>query len=194
MSIKSYEIAKGVERGPQSFFPCMIILQVDAKDVRDKMALLHLVERLRQIQHQVQHIEGIIIATSTESEDDVIAHFCDEHSLHCVRGSEKDILSRYYTTAELFDLEVVVRIQAHCLDMNPELIDHALYCFRREYDTLDYLSNTIGGASSQGMDIEIFRFDALQEAYHHAKLASEREQVTSYITNHPEKFRLGKFS
>ena len=196
---KSFDIAEVPQNGPQAFFPCMIIVQARMgstrlpgkvlKPVLGKPLLSYLVERLRR----VQYIEGIVIATSTNPIDDEIASFCDAHSLHCFRGSEDDVLGRYYAAAEAFDLEVVVRITADCPLIDPKLIDRALFCMRTHYDELDYLSNALERTFPRGMDIEIIRFDALKEAFYHAKEKSEREHVTPFIIKQPGHFKLGNF-
>jgi spore coat polysaccharide biosynthesis protein SpsF len=194
---QSFDIHSEALQGVQAFFPCMIIVQGRMgstrlpgkvmKEVLGKPLLFYLVERLRK----VEHIEGICIATTLNPIDDVIANFCNAESLHCFRGSEEDVLSRYFAAAEAFDVEACVRITADCPLIDPMIISKAIYTFRHHYDELDYLSNTLDRTFPRGMDVEIFRKDALQKTYFHAKSASDKEHVTSYMVKHPHHFRLG---
>jgi spore coat polysaccharide biosynthesis protein SpsF len=194
LKFKSFDIAEIPQDSPQAFFPCMI--SVHAREdsqamqlVSGKPLLSFMIERLRR----VQHIEGIVVTTSINPRDDLIASFCDEHSLHCFRGSEEDLLAREYAAAESFDLEVLVRINCDSPFIDPQLINQALFCMRTHYDELDYLSNTLERSFPQGMDIEIIRFQALKEAFYHAKQPQERASVTSYITKKSGHFKLGNF-
>lgn len=183
----------------QAFHPCMCIVQARMgstrlpgkifKPVLGKPLLTFLVERLRQI----RGIEGIIIATTKNPNDNVIADYCDREGLHCVRGSEEDVLSRYEAACEAFGLEVAIRLTADCPLLDPDLITLGLACFSQQYDSLDYLSNTLVRTYPRGMDFEIVRVDSLKQAYFEAKSAFDKEHVTPYIYNHPEKFRLGNF-
>ncbi len=181
------------------FAPCMIIVQARMlstrlagkilKPVLGKPLLYYLIERLRR----VSHIQGICIATSVNPADDVIVEFCNQNAIHCIRGSEEDVLCRYYTAAQAFGVETVVRITSDCPLMDPEIIQKALYCFWEHSESIDYLSNTIERSFPRGMCVEIFRFEALRESFFNALQPFEREHVTQYIVRHPEKFRLASF-
>jgi len=181
---------------PQAFYPCMCVVQARIsstrlpgkilKSVLGKPLLTFLVERLRQI----QGIEGIIIATTKNPADNAIAEYCDHEGLHCVRASEEDVLSRYVAACEAFDLEVAIRITSDCPLLDPDLVSSGLALFAQKYESLDYLSNTLVRTFPRGMDFEIIRTDSLKKAYFEAKTAVEKEHVTPYIYNHPEKFRL----
>lgn len=179
-----------------SFQPCMVVVQARMmstrlpgkvlKEVLGKPLLFYLIERLRRI----KHIEGIVIATTKNRADDVLSDFCDVHSLHCIRGSEEDVLSRYQAACNAFGLDVVVRVTSDCPLFDPELFEKGLSLFRASYDEIDYLSNSLERTYPRGMDFEIFRQSALNEAYHEAIKPSEKEHVTPFIYHHPERYRL----
>src|SRR5260221_3837877 len=98
----------------RSLYPIMVVVQARMSSTRlpgkvllpimGKPLLFYLVERLRRI----KRIDGIIIATSQDTSDDPIAAFCTAESLHCVRGSLDDVLSRMYAASSLFDLQALV--------------------------------------------------------------------------------------
>lgn len=182
------------------FYPCMIIVQARMgserlagkvlKEVLGKPLLFYLIERLRR----VKYCDGIVIATSQNPLDDAIAAFCDQHGIYCVRASEHDVLSRYYSVCSLFDPEVLVRITADCPLIDPELIDKGLCCFAHNFSKLDYLSNTLKRTFARGMDFEIMRKSALEKAYFEATSSYDKEHVTAYIARQPELFRLGSYT
>lgn len=184
--VQSFDLLKVPAATQIAFFPCMAVLEI--LDYKKLPYFLPLIERLRH----VQHIEGILVVTDSDPKNDPIHHFCKEDSLHCLRGKDKDPLSWFYAAGVAFDLEVYIRLTVNSLKLSHELIDLALFCFRHNYNKLDYLSNTIKPTLPQGYSLELFRFNALQEAFFHAE-GSDRKDVTSYITKHPRKFRLGNF-
>jgi len=183
-----------VEKLP--FYPCMCIVQARMgstrlpgkvlKKVLGKPLLLYLVERL----HRIGSIEGLIIATTTEPADDEIYDFCTKESLHCVRGSVHDVLSRYHAVAAAYGLKVAIRVTADCPLIDPKVIEQGLFCFAKHYDSLDYLSNTLDRRFARGMDFEIFKTQALEKAYFEATSSYDTEHVTPYIVKNPKLFSL----
>jgi len=184
--------------GPRAeFAPCMLVVQARLgstrlpgkifKEVLGKPLLHYQLERLRR----VQNVEGIVIATTTNPNDQPIVDFCNREGLHCIRGSEEDVLSRYVAAADAFGLDVVVRITSDCPLIDPLLIDKGLLCFWQHYKELDYLSICHERTYPVGMDFEIVRTDALKKAFYEATSPYDKEHVTPYIWHHPELFRLG---
>ena len=102
------------------------------------------------------------------------------------------MLERYYLCAVLYKADVIVRVTADDPLKDPEIIDHAINEFLNDPD-LDYCSNTIEPTYPEGLDVEVFSFSALEKSYQNAKLASEREHLTPYITNNKNLFKLKNF-
>lgn len=181
----------------KGFHPCMIVVQARLgstrlpgkifKTVQGKPLLSYQLERLRR----VTSVEGIVIATTTNPLDLPIVDYCNLEGLHCIRGSEEDVLSRYVAACDAFGLEVVVRVTSDCPLLDPKLLEKGLACFSEHYDTLDYLSICHERSYPLGMDFEIIRVDALKKAFFEAQTTSEKEHVTPYIWQHPKLFRLG---
>lgn len=195
-SFKNLDIDQISQDRQQAFVPTMIVVQARMmstrlpgkvmKQVLGKPLLFYLTERLRS----VQSVQGIIVATSHNSADDAIVDFCNQESLHCIRGNEEDVLSRFYAAAEAFGLETVIRICSDCPLIDPTFIEKALVYFQSS-DKFDYLSNTLERTFPRGMDFEIFRVGALKEAFFKATSGYDKEHVTPYIIQHSEQFRLG---
>jgi len=181
--VKTFDLKIIKEKSQLAFFPTMAVVEI-----LDNRQLAHFKPFLETLKH-VQHIEGVIVVTDSNPINNEIAAFCKEDSLHLVRGKEQDPLAWFYAAGVSFDLEVFIRVTSHSLKVHPEQIEKALFCFRQNYDKLDYLSSS---PKNSGHALEIFRFSALQEAFFHAT-GDERKEVTSYITKHPRHFRLGTF-
>ena len=159
------------------------------RDVNGKSILLNVVERLRP----ALQVDRIVVATTTNPEDDVLFSFCNDHQIACYRGSDWDVLDRFYQCAEeagLKDGDNVIRI---CCD-NPihswKLVDFVVGEFERL--GVDYFSNSNREPDylEDGFDVEVVRFSALKTAWNEARLLSEREHVMPYIKN-SGKFILG---
>jgi glutamate-1-semialdehyde aminotransferase/spore coat polysaccharide biosynthesis protein SpsF (cytidylyltransferase family)/predicted dehydrogenase len=126
----------------------------------------------------------VVVATSTAPADDAIEKMCQESGVPCHRGSENDVLDRFYHAARAEKAAQVVRITADCPLIDPELIDRVVRRF--QLGDLDYASNAMVRSYPDGLDTEIFSFSALERAWHEASKTSEREHVTPYL-------RSGKF-
>lgn len=137
------------------------------------------VERLRQ--------SGlpIILATTTEPADDVLADYAETRHLPYHRGSEADVLARYYETARKYDLDAIVRVTSDCPLVDGALIGQAVQRFLEEDNPLVYRSNSIVRTFPRGLDFEIFSLELLAEAHAHATLPYEREHVTPYLKANP---------
>ena len=158
------------------------------KQVKGRPLLDYLVERVAQ----AKEIAKIVILTTTKVSDDPIAHFCQERKLSCFRGSEEDVLDRYYQAAVFRKPDGIVRITADCPIIDPEVIDQVVQVFREGSPPFDYVSNGLERTFPRGLDVEVFTCQALEKAYLEAKLPEEREHVTPYFYRHPEIFHIGK--
>tara|TARA_A100001015_G_scaffold224516_1_gene253167 strand:+ start:2734 stop:3507 length:774 start_codon:yes stop_codon:yes gene_type:complete len=132
-------------------------------------------------------LNKVIIATTKSKVDDSIVTIGNKLSLDIFRGSEKNVLERYYKAAFPYNLSnnlVVIRLTGDCPLMDPELIDVMIEDF--ENNPVDYLSNTLTPTFPDGLDIEIITFNALKLAFEKAKYPSHKEHVTLYIKESSE--------
>ena len=134
-------------------------------------------------------IDDIIVATTTDPRDNNIVHFAQSIGCKTYRGSEDDVLDRYYQAASLVSADVIIRITADCPLLDPQVLDQMIRYFTSE--ELDFLSNSEPLPSSwpDGMDVSIVNFDSLQLAWKQAVKPSEREHVTFYFWNNPSLFK-----
>ncbi|MEW5801193.1 MAG: glycosyltransferase family protein [bacterium] len=166
------------------------------QDILDKPMLWHIVARIGFI----PEITRVIVATSDRKADNRIAHFCLGEGIDCFRGSESDVLDRFYRAARNENPEAVIRITGDCPLVDPHLVRKLLLWFI-ESGNFDHLGLATGAGVAHGefrqprfpdgLDAEVIRFEALRRAWLEAKDPLEREHVTPFIWKHPERFRLG---
>ena len=136
------------------------------KDLGGETVLGRVVRRLRGS----RQISNIVVATTTEATDEVIVAECDRLQVLCFRGSEQDVLDRYYQAAHANAAEAVVRVTSDCPLIDPKLVDETVEVFRDEH--ADYASNVSPRTYPRGLDTEVFTFDALDRAWREAPRTS----------------------
>ena len=127
----------------------------------------------------------LYLATTTEPADDALAAYAEARGLGCHRGSETDVLARYYETAVKFGLDVVVRVTSDCPLVDGPLIGAAVARYLTDADPLELRSNSIIRSFPRGLDFEIFSMQMLAEAHERAASPFEREHVTPYLKTGP---------
>lgn len=152
------------------------------KKVRGMELLLIQLKRLKKS----KLINKLLVATTDEGRDNEIANLVKEWGYECFRGSENDVLDRYYQAIlQLKSIpKWVVRITSDNPLIDPQLVDEVILFAQME--NVDYVSNCLVEHYPDGQDIEVFRFSALKTAWEDAKIQSEREHVTPYIRNHSD--------
>ncbi|MCG6173186.1 glycosyltransferase family protein [Anoxybacillus sp. LAT_35] len=156
------------------------------KKVLGKTLLEYQMERVKK----AKTIDEMIIATTTKESDDPIVQLCQQLSIPYYRGSEEDVLSRYYETATKFGVDVVVRLTSDCPIVDPNVIDKVVEHYLENKDRYDYVSNTLARTYPRGLDTEVVSYEVLKRAHEDAKELVYREHVTAYIYHHPDQFRL----
>ncbi|MDW7726681.1 MAG: glycosyltransferase family protein [Candidatus Methanoperedens sp.] len=135
-------------------------------------------------------IDEIVVAIPYGKENDIIVDTIKEYNDKIViaRGSEDDVLDRYYQAAVQTNADVVVRITSDCPLIDPVVIDKVIKQFLD--NDCDYCSNSLIRTYPRGLDTEVFSYKALEMAWNEAKKDYEREHVTPYIIENPDKFKL----
>jgi spore coat polysaccharide biosynthesis protein SpsF len=154
-------------------------------DVCGRPLLHYVISRVRQ----ARTLNLFAVATSDQSTDDVIENFCQANAVNCFRGSQNDVLDRYYCAAKHFQADIIVRLTADCPLLDPAIIDKVVDKFLA--GNFDYCSNTQEPSYPDGLDTEVFTWNALERSWHEAHLPSEREHVSPYIIKNSGLFRLG---
>ena len=157
------------------------------KNIINKPMLLRQIERIRR----TKLIDKLIVATSLDLTDNPIERLCKENDIAYYRGSLDDVLDRFYQAAKLFNADHIVRLTGDCPLADPLLIDEVIsYHLQGGYD---YSSNTLEPTFPDGLDIEVFKFGCLKAVWLEARLPSQREHVTPFIYQQPDRFKIGSF-
>ena len=136
-------------------------------------------------------LHQVVLATTKASQDDPIVNFAQTKEIPVYRGSEDDVLSRYYEAAKAAHADVIVRLTADCPMLDPEVVDTLVSFYLDHHREYDYIANTAPppGTYPEGMDVEVFSFRALEKAWREARKYSDREHVTFYFWKNPDRFR-----
>lgn len=155
-------------------------------DISGRPMLERVLARLRRC----PALDAIVVATSTAAGDDAIVSACQHWGMAVFRGSEDDVLDRFYQAARIFSAGVCMRITADCPLLDPSICALILQRFQAAWPAIDYASNTIEHTFPRGLDAEVFTYAALEKTRLLATQAYERAHVTAFIYQHPELFRL----
>lgn len=148
---------------------------------------------IRQIERlqRARMLGELMVVTSTEQSDDPLAALCQQRGVAVFRGSLHDVLDRFYQAAVSRQPDHIVRLTADCPLADPELIDSVIqYHLAGDFD---YSSNVLEPRYPDGLDVEVFRYRCLQEAWSEATLPSQREHVSPFINQQPTRYRLGSY-
>jgi len=148
----------------------------------------------RQIERLVRcrRIDRLVVTTSTDPSDDPLVAECTRRNISVHRDSLFDVLERFASAARVFRPNIVVRLTGDCPLADWELIDQAIDAFQA--GGYDYLTNAEPPTYPDGLDVEVVSEKALLDAAVTAQLPSEREHVTLFIRNHPERFNIGRLT
>jgi spore coat polysaccharide biosynthesis protein SpsF len=136
-------------------------------------------------------LQEVVIATTTNTVDDVIVKLCEARGWSWFRGSEEDVLDRYYRAAKKYQADFIVRITSDCPLIDPEVIDQVVQEFLERQPEVDYASNTWPRRTfPRGLDTEVMRMDVLERAWREDRNPAWREHVTPYIYRNPNRFRI----
>lgn len=168
------------------------IVQARTGSTRLPGKVLRLIQGAPMLSRQLERVQRsrlvdlLVGATTNKEEDAALVPIIESVGCKVFLGSESDVLDRFYHAAKEHDAGVVVRLTGDCPLHDPEVIDETIQHFLDAHGALDYTSTPRN--YPEGLDCEVFTFAALEHAWKHATLPSEREHVTPYIKNHTELF------
>lgn len=138
--------------------------------------LWHVLQRCKL----AQSIDQVIVATTKNTEDDLIVQSCQAWNFPFFRGSAEDVLSRYVETADNYHSDRIIRVTSDCPLIDPEIIDLTIDTL----DGLDYVANVFERSYPHGLDCEAMSFSALRLAADTATSTFDREHVTAFFREH----------
>ena len=154
------------------------------KDLGGETVLARTVNRMRL----ARAVDEVVVATTVEQADDAIAEEAGRLGVPSFRGSEQDVLDRYYWAALAREAGVVVRVTSDCPLVDPRVADEVVRAFARA--SADYASNTLIRTYPRGLDVEVLSTDVLARAWREAREPYQRAHVTPYFYQNPDCFRL----
>lgn len=152
-------------------------------DIQGEPALTRLLRRLRRC----TSLDGIVLATSTSKQDDVLERWAKELDVEAYRGSEEDVLSRVVEAHEQMGSDVIVEICGDCTLMDPDVVDMAVDTFLE--NECDVVTNARKPSFPMGVEVQVFRTPALVEIEANVDDPVVREHVSPYFYQHPERYR-----
>ena len=152
------------------------------KDIEGMPMLMRVVHRVRLATLP----RFVVVATSTESGDDAVAKLCVENETVVFRGSELDVLDRYYNAAREFAADIVVRVTSDCPLIDPNVLDRVVAVFLDKCP--DYASNTLTRTYPRGLDVEVMSIASLERAWREARESYQRVHVTPYLYQNRNQF------
>jgi spore coat polysaccharide biosynthesis protein SpsF len=144
--------------------------------------LQHLIMRLRA----VQSLDGIIIATTTNSKDNILEEFANKIGVYCFRGSEDDVMSRVIGAGTFLNADVIVEITGDCPIIDPQIVEQTIRMFYA--NSADYVGNSHIRSYPDGMDTQVFSLETLKKSASMTNDMLDREHVTLHIRNNPNIF------
>jgi len=159
-------------------------------DVAGEPMLVRVVERTQM----AKSLDKVVVATTNDPSDDWIVDLCDERGYAFFRGSEYDVLDRYYQAARVYQASVIVRITADCPLIDPAVIDLTVGQFFE--NGVDFAANRLPPPWTRsypiGLDTEVCSMDALERAWREADLPRHREHVMPYLYEQEGRFQVLK--
>ena len=171
------------------------IIQARLSSTRLPRKLLLQIQDMNLIEHLSlqlsfsKRLDKKIIATTKEEIDNEIVNIADKLNMEYFRGDSSNVLDRYYQCAKFFDLKTIVRISSDAPMIDPQIVDKTIEYYTK--NNFDYVNNFFERTFPIGTEIEIFSFEVLEQCWKFAKKSSEKEHVTPFIYNNPDKFEIG---
>lgn len=134
-----------------------------------------LINRLKQIRYP------LIVATSLNKENDSLEKYVSELGFKVFRGSEDNVLERFYFAAKEMNAKIVVRLTGDNPLLDADFLNEKIDLFIMQNNTRAYMSTSLSCTFPLGISVEIFSFELLEEAFKKAVLSGEKEHVTPYM-------------
>lgn len=158
--------------------------------IMGKSLLAQMIRRLLMIRHTAT----VVVATSTDPEDDIIEQEAHKLKVACYRGSLDNLLDRHYQVGRLYNAELVLKIPSDCPLIDPRVIDQTLSYYFDHKGQFDYVGNLHPATWPDGNDVEVMTMDCLTRAWENASRQMELEHTTPYIWENPDQFRIGNLA
>lgn len=154
------------------------------RELMGKPVLHRVVERISQ----AKSVEDVVVATSDNSADDIIANYCQANSISYYRGSEDDVLKRVVEAGTRFGGEVIVQLGADNPLYDPDIIDQLVDIYLN--GDFDYVCNDLELTYPEGVEVHVVSLETLKGVMARTDDELDREDVNRFIWEHPEQYRI----
>ena len=154
------------------------------KPILGKPMLVRMIERLKY----ARTVDGIVVATTVNPDDDPIVNLAEESDVGVFRGSEEDVLARVLGAARQYGADVIVETTGDCPLIDPAIVDKVVSDYRM--GGADFVSNNLIYTTPRGMDVRVFSTAKLAEIDSITDDPADREHVSLYFWEHPDKYQL----
>lgn len=142
----------------------------------------HLVDRLKA----VESIDTIVLATTKNKADDLLAEYALGIDIEVFRGDEEDVMGRVIGAGKSVNADIVVEITGDCPIIDPEIVEQVIRTFKE--NTYEYVGNQHVRSYPDGMDVQVFALATLIKSGSMTIDPLDREHVTLHIRNNPQLF------
>lgn len=153
--------------------------------ILNKQIILYTLDRL----NKSKYIDQLIVATSDNESENSLVDIVKKNGYEVFRGDEKDVLKRYKEASDVFKSDIILRVTGDCPMVDSDIVDNVITYYKM--NNYDYVRLDVPNTFIRGFDVEVFSKKVLDQVDKLAKTTSEREHVTLYIYNNPEKFNIG---
>jgi glutamate-1-semialdehyde aminotransferase/spore coat polysaccharide biosynthesis protein SpsF (cytidylyltransferase family) len=145
------------------------------KKIKNKAIIEILLKRLQKS----KELDKIIIACTKNPNDQKIIKFCKKNKIKYYAGSENNVLNRFFNAAKKYNISNIVRITSDCPLVDGKLVDELIIQYKQK--NCDYASNVIDPSFPDGLDVEVFSYNALKERNNKSVDKNEQEHVTTNL-------------
>ena len=156
------------------------------RDVSGTPLIGHLLNRLSLC----RNLTGVVVATSTKPENDVIAAYCQSRGVACFRGSENDVLGRMVGALAMLEAEIGVEVFGDCPLIDPRIVDEMIAHYLDAKGTLQWIGNDLTTSYPPGMEVEVFATAALADSAARTDDPAIREHGTLFIRQNPNIYNI----
>lgn len=154
------------------------------KLLHNRPMLARMIERLKR----VKLADVIVVATTNLPEDNPIIDLAEEMGVGYYRGSSEDVLDRVLQAAKKYKIDIIVESCGDCPVIDPEILNMEIKAFLA--NSVDYVGCHLVKTFPLGLDAKLFTTKTLEEVADITKEPADRENVSLYIYEHPEKYKL----
>jgi spore coat polysaccharide biosynthesis protein SpsF len=156
------------------------------RTIGGRPVLAWMIDRLRA----ASELDELVVATTYLPIDEPIRALCSELGVASAAGHPTDLLDRHLKVGRARQADAIVKIPSDCPLIDPRVVDLVVGEFRRTYPNDSYVGNLHPATWPDGQDVEVIRFDALEEAWCLATRTFQREHTTPFIWDQPDRFRI----